>query len=677
VSAHGRISWVRRTLPAAGLGPANPLPHFADQQPIKRLTETRHHGLNALESKDRFDWGVDSILPYQVQDAYDRRRVQTDVQLLEYTNGRLTASVAPQLGGRLLRLWDEEQQRDLVFCNPVFQPANLGALNAWFSGGIEWNGLIPGHSPFTCSPVFAGAVDTARGQVLRLFEFDRVTESCWQIDLFLPADDDRLFIHGRIVNPDPWVKHVYWWTNIAVPASPGMRVLSPADYSLEHVLPGNQLERKPFPDLSRFDGSYPDRWNDATSVFFRTEKPSRPWIAALDANGAGVGLMSSAAMHGRKFFYFGAGPGGQHWMDYLSEKGKGAYIEIQSGLMPTQNQRFALPANGDQHWTHALGFIQLDRTQTHQSDYQGAIAYANESIQARFDIAEFEEIDDFLHTVSCLPLNSRLHQGSAWGERQERLLKTPLFTGMEFAVNKAQGSSTPWDILLSEGDLGAINVLTVPDDWVVSPRWCQLLQQNADRYGQSWLHALALGIEAHNRGSYQEAIDAYAASLQIKPTWLTWRQMALLHTNVSAQKEAYFQAATMPDAPPQLYVEIATFLTAIKDLSELKRFINSLPSQMLTYERIRIAQAHIAVIEKDWPRLAELLDFPFASIREGETTLHELWFSMQKAIYSNLNSRGAINSTWQEWVAAHALPSHLDFRLSSAELAFEKIFSWD
>ena len=83
------------------------------------------------------------------------------------------------------------------------------------------------------------------------------------------------------------------------------------------------------------------------------------------------------------------------------------------------------------------------------------------------------------------------------------------------------------------------------------------------------------------------------------------------------------------------------------------------------------------MIEKDWPQLAELLDFPFASIREGETILHELWFSMQIANYSDLNSRGAINSTWQQWVAAHALPSHLDFRLSSTELAFEKIFSWD
>ena len=102
-------------------------------------------------------------------------------------NGRLRAVVAPSLGGRLLELKDLATGRDLVFRNPVFQPANLASLNAWFSGGIEWNGLIPGHTPFTCAPVFAGVRDTPQGPILRIYEFDRIVEATWQIDLFLPA----------------------------------------------------------------------------------------------------------------------------------------------------------------------------------------------------------------------------------------------------------------------------------------------------------------------------------------------------------------------------------------------------------------------------------------------------------------------------------------------------------
>ena len=49
-----------------------------------------------------------------------------------------------------------------------------------------------------------------------------------------------------------------------------------------------------------------------------------------------------AKWQGRKFFYFGSAAGGQNWMDYLSRPGEGKYLEIQSGIAPTQNQRFEL-----------------------------------------------------------------------------------------------------------------------------------------------------------------------------------------------------------------------------------------------------------------------------------------------------------------------------------------------
>ena len=39
----------------------------------------------------------------------------------------------------------------------------------------------------------------------------------------------------------------YWWTNIAAPMSEGTRVLSPAEYSIEHIWPGNNLGRCDFP----------------------------------------------------------------------------------------------------------------------------------------------------------------------------------------------------------------------------------------------------------------------------------------------------------------------------------------------------------------------------------------------------------------------------------------------
>jgi len=232
-ATHIRRETIR--LPMARLGPPSNVPRFRWEQPTPCRATPPNFGLGAEESAYGFSWGEDSILPYQVSDDYDRDLRDGSLDVIVLDNGRLRAVVAPSLGGRLLELRDLATRRDLVFRNPVFQPANLAALNAWFSGGVEWNGLIPGHTPFTCAPVFAGIRETAQGPILRLYEFDRIVEATWQIDLFLPTGAVVLYAHGRIVNPNDAERLAYWWTNIAAPMAEGTRVLSPADYSIEHI----------------------------------------------------------------------------------------------------------------------------------------------------------------------------------------------------------------------------------------------------------------------------------------------------------------------------------------------------------------------------------------------------------------------------------------------------------
>ena len=213
-----RLTGVRKavvTLPMARLGPPSSMARFKWQQPMPDRPTPPNFGLTDDESSHGFHWGEDSILPYQVSDDYDRELHTADLQCLVLENDRLRAVIAPSLGGRLIELKDLATNRDLVFRNPVFQPANLAALNAWFSGGIEWNGLIPGHSPFTCAPVFAGVRHTPEGPILRIYEFDRIVEASWQIDLFIPANSSQLFAHGRIVNPSSEQRLAYWWTNTA------------------------------------------------------------------------------------------------------------------------------------------------------------------------------------------------------------------------------------------------------------------------------------------------------------------------------------------------------------------------------------------------------------------------------------------------------------------------------
>lgn len=59
------------------------------------------------------------------------------------------------------------------------------------AGGIEWNwspGLI-GHTVFTESPVHLARIATERGDIARVYEFDRFNGSVWQVDIFLEGEE--------------------------------------------------------------------------------------------------------------------------------------------------------------------------------------------------------------------------------------------------------------------------------------------------------------------------------------------------------------------------------------------------------------------------------------------------------------------------------------------------------
>lgn len=648
------------------LGTPNPLPHFRAQQPIQHKPTPPDCGLNVDESARRFAWGADSILPYRVQDQYGRAQTPHECVVIEVGNGRLQLIVAPQFGGRVLGLRDILHERELLFDNDVFQPANLGSLNAWFSGGIEWNGLIPGHSPFSCSPVFCGIVKTSRGDVLRLYEFDRIVEASWQIDLFLPADDDRLFVHGRLVNGDDYDKQAYWWTNIAVRQTKGMRIVGPAEYVIEHVLPGNQLERFSWPHTGQFDGSYPDRWHDATSVFFRAPQAQRRTICALGTDGTGLGHVATNNMTGRKFFYFGTGSGGGQWMDFLSTPGQGNYVEIQSGITPTQNQRFALPANGEVHWTEGMAYISADPAQIHSADYATAVASAAACIESRFPEVELAAVDAFLREVSHQPIDERISFGSPWGIRHEQLTGRPLAEGLDFSVPSVTSKPNAWDDLLQKGTFSAEDLSYVPEDVVVSPRWCNRIVQSAAQYGETWLHALILGISALDSGLNEESREHILRSLLLKPTWLAYRQYALVVTDPLERENAYRNAWAMADAPPALALEIVRQMLGAGRIDAAKTFISQLPDQVRAFERITLADAEIAAHERDWARLSELLQRPFATIREGETLLDTLWHALQRGLCEARLGNAFTEQAWAAWQTQFPLPKNLDFRMQGA-----------
>ena len=54
-------------------------------------------------------------------------------------NEDLRVTVTPQYAGKVWAMFDKKRNRELLFNNRAHQPANIGALKSWASGGAEWN----------------------------------------------------------------------------------------------------------------------------------------------------------------------------------------------------------------------------------------------------------------------------------------------------------------------------------------------------------------------------------------------------------------------------------------------------------------------------------------------------------------------------------------------------------
>ena len=223
------LTWTTYTMPAASLGKENPLPDLkgaGDPHAQIAIDETT---ITPEEAK-YIGWArVSTILPYTIQDGYNREKRSRDFKAAVLENEHLRAVFLPQLGGRLWSLFDKDAVKELLHVNPVFQPCNLALRNAWISGGVEWNCGIVGHTPFTVSDMACQELAFEDGTpVLRMFQYERVRHLFYRVEAFLPDGAKELYVRVRIDNATKEDTAVYWWSNMAVNEGEDVRVVVPA-----------------------------------------------------------------------------------------------------------------------------------------------------------------------------------------------------------------------------------------------------------------------------------------------------------------------------------------------------------------------------------------------------------------------------------------------------------------
>ena len=141
-------------MPAGAMGEMNPLPDIKNVSYIHagyQMTDKISEDEKTYLGKGM----ISTMLPYMMQDNYDRDRKDRNFKAAILENDYIKAVFLPEIGGRLWSLYDKKLGKELLYVNPVFQPCDLALRNAWFSGGVEFNVGIKGHNPLTCSPLFA------------------------------------------------------------------------------------------------------------------------------------------------------------------------------------------------------------------------------------------------------------------------------------------------------------------------------------------------------------------------------------------------------------------------------------------------------------------------------------------------------------------------------------------
>lgn len=665
------------TIQGAPLEGANPLPHFRE-----RNHDTHPVDNGTLRPEDNERFGTETafrVLPYRMQDRYSRKKRTMEITGVVMENEFLRAEFLPDYGGRLYSLKEKTGGKELLYRNPVFQPANLAIRNAWFSGGIEWNITQLGHSCSTCDKVFFAKVRGEDGyEFLRMYDYERTRGLLWQIDFHLPDGSRQLYAHTVIINDTDKAVPMYWWTNIAAREEEGCRIFSgtrevlyiePQSLSKGDAHSFGRGELPSLPVLPEKDASYPENFHYTSEYFFQNPKTmDSPWEAITYTDGSAFFERSTQPLYVRKMFCWGSHNGGRTWRDYLSVPGKGNYVEIQAGLAPTQLHTIQLDAHEVISFTQCYGSLSLESGDANLPDYESARMLVKTAVNAAVSADKVKEMDGFFSAHATLPCSKLIHSGHGWGAlEQARRLKEgqPLFPRQfTFPAETLTTTQENWLALLWDGPMEELTSAQVPLSFQTDPAWLPYLKHRVNAEPDNVTALLLMGILLYENGAWDYGTACWKKALQHQNLPILWRNLACAAAQEgnNAQAVAYMEQAHLesyPDIDRAFYAEYFRYLLIDGQAEKIFALYQNLPESLQNTEVLLLEACEAAeqLLSADDGAHNETTVFGFledaftrdyALIREGETRMSDIWFAYAR----------------KKGIRSDRIPRHLDMRLT-------------
>ncbi len=644
-------------IPAASIGKSTPLPDIMNNMYI-------HAGFEITEKiteEEQTHLGkgmIDTMLPYQMQDEYDRNLKDTELTAAVVENKYLKATFLPQYGGRLWSLYDKENCRELLYKNSVFQPGNLGLRNAWFSGGIEFNVGIKGHNPLTCSPVFCEKAQTPHGDVLNLYEFERIRGVVYTVSTWLPEDSKVLYIKCRIENLEDREKYMYWWSNIAVPETPRTRVIVPTDTSFLCFYNENRylLDKVSLPYSLDTDVSYPINLAQSNDFFYKIPPNEAKWIASTEDDGYGLLQCSTDRLIGRKTFLWGKGQGGRTWNRWLSDRDD-AYIELQAGLAHTQLEHIPMPPKTEWSWVEAYTALKGDAQKLHSDDWDVAVNEVRRIID--------EKIGDphklYFPEESSVTSRSILFEGSGWGAVEERIRGEKISLYHTFPKHSDDSETKEWHDLITAGCFPSPSVDTPPASFVCGRKW---LDRLCDVKESNWYCELQKGTVLYALKEYDKAKECWNKSLEYSENGWAHRNLAMLYRSIYKMHDKavhHILKAVELLSLRGIYIDCATILVENKEALKWLEVFDTMSEELRRDGRLRLYKTSALLQLDRLEEAAKILtpDFSMDDIKEGELSISGIWFELYRRLYKKETGVDDAKKADEKY----PLPPGLDFRM--------------
>lgn len=577
--------------------------------------------------------------PYRQQNCYERKLSSKKMKLYVLENQYLKAVFLPELGGRLWELTDKNTGKNLLYTNDVIRFSNLAIRNAWFSGGVEWNLGIIGHTPFTCEPLYCVShTDQSGNPVLRMYEYEQVRKVEYQIDFWLGEEDRFLNCRMRVVNHTSEVTPMYWWSNIAAPEYKGGRIAVPAKQAFTSAR--GTVYKVDIPMVSGVDvTTYGDIPNQV-DYFFDIPSHSPKYIANIDAAGYGLLHMSTARLRSRKLFTWGHNQGSDRWQEFLTEDA-GPYVEIQAGLGKTQYGCIPMAPHTAWEWMEQYGPIQIEEQLLSKEYEEFCGEVTSQVVQIQKDLDLNKRLSDTKEMAKTK--GKLLSEGSKTGAFEnacrrfsgERLLSEHLCYGEMTSAQKR------WIQFLETGTLHEPAPEEEPDLFTYEEVIFQRLSETIHSINEkNWYAHYHLGLYYFQKGWLEKAEAEWKWSLKERENPWAYHAMAILelrkgdnkvakemimagitclNTNVSYVKEAY---------------KILRKVEAYEDILLLyPKFSSEVQKEGRIYYDYICALAYTGHEEEAFGLLTEGEGYLLADIREGEDSIGRLWHMLYQKVH--------------------------------------------